>query len=1136
MSAAGTESPASDAGANGASSAAPGIVGIGASAGGLQAFVRLLQPLAPDTGLAYVLVQHLARDHESLLPELLGRATSIPVVQASDGMRIAPNHVYVIPPDVTMTVTDGHLKLETRSTERGLHLPIDAFLQSVAEVHGAGAIAVILSGAGSDGSRGVEAIKELGGIVFAQDSGSASHPSMPEAAVATGCVDFVLTPEKIAGQLAKIGKYVAQSGDLAVSVDGAAQVDELAAILKLLLRRTGVDFAQYRRATVQRRILRRMLATKKEKRADYLTLVRNDPSELDLLYRDLLIGVTSFFRDPEAFEELRTKAFPELARSRRRDAPIRVWVAGCSGGEEAYSLAIALLEYLEEAQIDAPIQLFGTDLSEAAVGRARAGVYPESIAKQVSPERLRRFFVHDRDGYAIAKSVRDLCIFSRQNITRDPPFSHLDLISCRNVLIYLEPATQRKVLSIFHYALEPHGMLLLGTAESPGTASELFEPISKRHKIYRRRDRLHGRRELEFVNYQASDLTPASAAVPRKVTVPPRPTAADVREAEIDRALVNHFGGHAVVVDEDFVVTTFRGDTSPFLAHASGSASLDVIRLARPELAMPLRVALRRAAAEHGFAREKHVSTTKEGGRQVTIEVLPMPAAAGANQSFLVLFREEPVTMPAAARQKKKAGGDKSTRGHKRAQGEAQEVESLREELASTKAYVSELVAQHAATVEELRAAGEEIQSSNEELQSTNEELETTKEEVQSTNEELTTLNEELRHRNRELGELASDLENVFASTTIPIAIVGRNFRLRRFTPATSRVMKVVPTDIGRPLGDIKLGFHLPELETLITQSVETLAVTRRLVQGDDGAYWALTIRPYRAVDRRVDGAVLVFADGAEASEERRLALEAAETARVHALRDAEALAASIAARERAEADRNAVRRQLDSAQDEERRRLSRELHDGVGQHLTALGLGLDALSNVAPPGSEVDRRAAELRALVGVLGQELHSIAVHLRPRVLDDFGLEAALSSYAKEWSKQSGIAVDIHAPAESRRLPSLVEGALYRVAQEALNNVAKHSAATHASVTVERRDGQLHVIVEDDGKGFDPKPRGRSPSSGTGLGLLGIRERLALLGGSVDIESSEGKGTTLYMRVPMSGPNGAGRNDGAPERKDG
>jgi two-component system CheB/CheR fusion protein len=1056
-----------------------------------------------------------------MLPELLGRATAIPVEQAHDGTRIRANRAYVIPPDATMSVADGHLHVVQRAKGRGLHLPIDKFLSSLAQVHGAGAIAVILSGAGSDGARGVEAIKEMGGITFAQDTESARHPNMPQAAIATGSVDFVLPPEEIANRLGQIAAHLTD-GTVAESTP-IARDEDVVAILKLLQRQTGVDFTSYRHGTVQRRILRRMLVHRKSTHREYLDLIRDNPSELGFLFEDLLIGVTSFFRDPAVFADLRATVFPELMRVRPPGAPFRVWVAGCSGGEETYSIAIALLEFLEETGSDIPVQFFGTDLSDAAVARARAGVYPESISEHVSPERLRRFFVSEHGKYRIAKVVRDLCVFSRQNLVRDPPFSHLDLISCRNVLIYFEPSLQRRVLPIFHYALEPYGMLLLGNAESPGAASDLFEPVDKRHRLYRRRDTPSRWHDVNFAQ-------PSGPTAGQRPPAPRRAAATAIAAhqpntlgQDLDHVFLAHFARQGVVVNEAFEIIHFRGDTTPFLAHRPGAASLNLLQLVRPELVAPIRLALGRAAADDRYAVERLIPFSDgDRKRHATIQVLPLPTASRGAREFVVLFEEDSPDLAPNPTSKQK--------GPPKRDAESNELESVRAELAAATTYLGEIVEQHEVTVEELRAASEELQSSNEELQSTNEELETAKEEVQSTNEELTTLNEELRHRNRELGELASDIANIFASTTVPIVIVGRDLRLRRFTPSTNRVMRVVPTDVGRPLSDIKLGFALPDLEHQITNTIQTLAVTERVVHDERGAWWSVSIRPYQTVDRRVDGAVLVFTDidtskraerrAEETSESRRQALVAAEEARVMALaRTNDALAQGLADREHAEADRNRLLRMLSSAQEEERRRLSRELHDEAGQHLTALALGLQALSAVAPPGSELDRRAEQLRTLTTTLGQELHAIAARLRPKVLDDFGLEAALSSYAEEWSKQTGIAIDVHADRDARRLPTAVESAAYRVFQEALTNVAKHSRATRASVVAERRGGFLHVIVEDDGKGFDPHRVGHE-ANGTRLGLLGIRERVALLGGSLEIESKEGGGTTLFVRIPFDG----------------
>lgn len=1102
-------------------SESPPIVGIGASAGGLEAFTRLLGHLSSDTGLAFVLVQHLAPDHESLLPELLARTSSIPVMAAQDGIRVEADRAYVIPPNTSMTLTDGHLRLAAREKTRSPHLPIDLFFSSLADVHGPGAVGIILSGAGSDGARGIEAIKESGGITFAQNAESAAHPSMPMAAIATNCVDFVLPPEAIADRLGQLGRHFAlhrRAGS-----GGGSEDDTLRPILELVERQTGVDFTTYRRGTIQRRILRRMLLHRHGARAEYLAQLRAEPAEIDLLYEDLLIGVTSFFRDPAVFAELRERALPEMMRARPRDTPFRVWVAGCSGGEEAYSLAIALLEFFAETERRPQLQIFATDLSESAVARARAGVYPNSIALHVSPERLEQFFNPVADGYRIAKSVRDLCIFSRQNIVRDPPFSHMDLVSCRNVLIYMEPELQRRVFPIFHYALEPHGLLLLGSAESPGTSSEYFEPFSKPHKLFRKRLGVTRPLGFDFATPAIASRGVARFPIGRRAISPvPVPQGANDLTAAIDHVVGARFADTCVVVNDDFEIVHFRGDTSSFLAHATGTASLDLLRLARPELIPGIRSALTRAAETSAPVREQHLALAINGpSRHVTIDVLPLQHSLVGGNVFVVLFNLEAESVDAAS----ESSSEKTRRP-----ADQTALESLREELASTKRYLREVIEQHESTVEELRAAGEEIQSSNEELQSTNEELETTKEEIQSTNEELTTLNEELQHRNRDLGEMASDLANVFASTTIPIAIIGADRRLRRFTPATSRVMKVIASDVGRPLGDVKLRFAFTDLERIVDAAIDTLVVTQRTVEDDDGVWWSLTVRPYQTVDRRVDGAVLVFSDvdastrseakAQATSEDRKKQLEVSEHARIAALAKAnDALETAMEERERGEAERNTLLRQLDLGQEEERRRLSRELHDEVGQHLAALALGLQELSDLSPPGSEIDLRAAKLRALSATLGRELHAIAVRLRPKALDDFGLEAALSSYAAEWARQHGIAIDVHAVSDAERLPPAVESAIYRIVQEAMTNIARHSHATRASVLVERRDRQVHTIVEDNGRGFDTTAASLASNNDRRLGLLGIRERAALLGGSMLVESRPGAGTTVFVRLPLA-----------------
>jgi two-component system, chemotaxis family, CheB/CheR fusion protein len=873
-------------------------VGIGASAGGLEAFQRLIQHLPSNTGLAYVIVSHLDPAHESLLPELLARGSAIPVVQAMDGMRLNTDRAHVIPPNMTMTVAEGHLRLVARKKGRGLHLPIDALLTSLAMTQGSSAVGVILSGAGSDGMRGIQAIKEAGGITIAQDSASAHFTSMPQSAVDSGAVDFVLTPEQIANQLARLGGHLARhpedvggTGDEEVSPDESA----LRKILALLHKRTGVDFQYYRRGTLHRRILRRMLANQQETRSDYLAHLRANPAELDLLYEDLLIGVTRFFRDAEVFATLRDIGFPAIMLGHRPDSPVRIWVPGCAGGQEAYSLAIALIEFLGEDASDVPIQVFGTDLSEASIAEARAGLYPETITDQVSPERLRRFFHHEDNGYRITKAVRDLCVFSRQNVVRDPPFSHLDLVSCRNVLIYLETALQRRVLPTFHFALEPSGLLLLGNAESVGPSSELFEPLAKQHGLYRRRTTA-----VRPIDVDALGVTdpPAMRGAPRRgpvrsVSLSP---STDEIESEADRLVLAQFTPPGVVINEYMEILQFRGDTGSFLAHPPGMASLELLRLARPELVMPLQAAIRGARVSGRPSREEGIALPDgDVSRRITIDVLPFRPPSTRVQFFVVSFSAVSAgehSPPVAAAE---PGPVSAPAGPRRGRGRAgtDELTPVRQELATTKRYLQDIVEQHEATTEELRAANEEIQASNEELQSANEELETTKEEVQSTNEELTTLNEELLHRNRELSGLAGDLSNILASTTIPIVIVASDFKLRRFTPASERVMRVMVSDVGRPLGDIKLRVALPDLERQITSVIETLTVVEQEVRDDDGHWWALTIRPYQTIDHRVDGAVLVFADidaskrygdrESEISEARRQLLDVAETGRITA-------------------------------------------------------------------------------------------------------------------------------------------------------------------------------------------------------------------------------------------------------------
>ena len=830
------------------------IVGIGASAGGLEAFTQLLGALPVDTGLAFVLVQHLAPQHESMLAALLSHATKLPVHEARDGMHMVPNHIYVIPPNTNLAVLHGRLSLMPRTEGRGLHMPVDFFFRSLAADLKGRAIGVILSGTASDGTEGLRAIKAEGGLTFAQDEKSAKYDGMPHSAIAAGVVDFVLPPEGIARELARLGRHPHMALPAAAKPEEALPEgdDDLAKVFILLRAAKGVDFSFYKPTTLKRRIARRMTLQKLESLAHYVRFLRQTPHEVDALFQDLLINVTSFFREPEAFEVLKKKVFPRLLKDRPPQTPIRVWVPGCSTGEEAYSLAIALLEFLGHQGASEPMQIFATDLSERAIEKARAGVYPGGIAADVSAARLRRFFAKHDGGFQISKAVRDLCVFARQDVTTDPPFSRLDLISCRNLLIYLGPVLQKRVMPTFHYALNPGGMLLLGGSESVGGFADLFTLADSRHKLYLRKPAAH-RMAFEL----PLPGRPEAAAEPGRPAVPAVAGGFDYQK-EADRIVLGRYTPPGVVVNEDLDILQFRGQTGHYLEPAAGAASMNLLKMAREGLLLELRAALSDAKRHHAPARRPGVQVKSNGGfREVTVEVIPLRSGpAGRAGCYLVLF-EEPA--PAAA---PPAPGTKSAKGPRATPASPGKLlTQLQQELTATKEYLQSIIGDHERTNEELQSANEEILSSNEELQSTNEELETAKEEMQSTNEELTTVNDELNTRNVEVGQVNNDLVNLLNSVQIPIVILDGELRIRRFTPRAERVLNLIPTDVGRPLSDLRPNIIVPEFERLIAEVMDSLTPKEVEVQDHEGRWHLLRIRPYKTHENKIDGVILALVD-----------------------------------------------------------------------------------------------------------------------------------------------------------------------------------------------------------------------------------------------------------------------------------
>ena len=825
------------------------IVGIGASAGGLEAFSQLLRELPTDTGMAFVLIQHLDPKHESQLSDVLSRTTAMPVITVTDRQRVEPDHVYVIPPNADMTIGGGVFSLTVRATA-DRHMAIDHFFHSLALELEDSAIGVVLSGTGSDGTHGLRAIKAQGGITFVQDERSAKHPGMPQSARAFA--DLVLPPAAIARELARMSGHAYVNHALPSAAAGPGQPDDgadVSAVLRVLRTATGVDFAHYKPATLRRRIARRMLLQKTDDLRTYVRHLRETPNEAQALHDDILIQVTEFFRDPQGFEALKRSVFPSLVKERAADAPIRIWVPGCATGEEAYSIVICLLEYLGEQGRTLPIQMFATDLSASAVTRARGGRFPASIENEVLADRLRRFFVKTDGGYQISKVIRDSCVFAQQDVTRDPPFSKLDLISCSNVLIYLGPTLQERVIPVLHYALKPTGFLKLGPSESVGRFTNLFSPVNKKHKIY-------ARKQVPSAHLGFGPTAGERVAAPASGQQQEAPWSAAAIETEADRLILKRYAPAGVVVNANMEIVQFRGKTGPYLEATPGAASLDLFKMAREGLLSALRQAVHRVVKSGGLVKAEGLRVTTNGViREVSLEVIPIGPAEGVKgRHHLILFFEKHArgAPPVPARER---GSRSKTAGERRAALLAQELAAARQHLQA----ISE---EHEAAMEELRAATEEAQSSNEELQSTNEELETSKEELQATNEELTTVNDELNNRNLELGQLSNDLGNLLTGTHVPIIMVGADLRVRRMTPVTERILNIAPADIGRPIGDLRLSVvEVPELESLLREVIETLTVQEREVEARDGRWYSVRVRPYRTADNKIDGAVISLVD-----------------------------------------------------------------------------------------------------------------------------------------------------------------------------------------------------------------------------------------------------------------------------------
>jgi two-component system, chemotaxis family, CheB/CheR fusion protein len=756
------------------------VVGIGGSAGGLEAFSKLLENLPSDAGMAYVYIQHLSPSHKSFLAEIIQRKTRMKVHKVRDKMVLEKDHLYVIPANHYVTITDGRLNLKKQNKGDLLH-SIDHFLNSLAPVYQQNAVGILLSGTGTDGTQGLMSIKAEGGITFAQDE-SAHYQGMPHHAVEMGYVDFVMPPEKIAKELALLIRH--PSALTTQNEYFSENKDELHKIHMIMHTKRGVDFSHYKQNTIYRRVLRRMVLNRLKHLHEYASLLRENKNEVDALYQDLLITVTNFFREPLMYKALTEKILPALIRNRKQNDPIRIWIPGCATGEEAVSFAICILEYLGDRVFTTPIQIFATDLNQKAIDRARSGLYSKGALQNVSAARRRRFFMR-RDGkYQVVKSIRDMCIFASHNLLKDPPFSKIDIISCQNVLIYLESSAQNKIMRAFHYALKPTGLLLLGKSETIGSATDLFEQVNKQYKVYARKQ-VSVPPQLDFI---VRNYSMAHPAADEHGIGAPKTTA---KEPDLDREtekLLSRYVPPSVLINKDLEIVRFRGPTSRFLQPASGKASLHLLKMVKDEIAFDLRSVLHRAKKEgHAIKKEGILLGTNGNTQEISIEVSPIKNA-GQDNFYLIVFNETAVTAPSKTHPHGKSKPvSKDLAGKK--------VESLEAQLKEAKDTIRIMTEDFEATWEELQSTNEEILSSNEELQSINEELETSKEELQSTNEELTTISEELQIRNSELKEAAEYTRAIVETMHESLLMLNGDLRVKTANKGYYQMFKALPEE-----------------------------------------------------------------------------------------------------------------------------------------------------------------------------------------------------------------------------------------------------------------------------------------------------------------------------------------------------
>jgi two-component system CheB/CheR fusion protein len=1199
------------------------VVGLGASAGGITALQQFFTRVDPSVDAAYVVILHLSPDHDSRLAEVVQAVTPMPVTQVTEQVQIQTRHIYVISPKSSLAAEGNTLTVSPMTRFEQRRSPVDIFFRALADAHGPRAICIVLSGTGPNGSLGLKRVKEHGGMSIVQDPAEAEHDDMPNNAIGTGLVDYVLPIAAMAERIAIYARHITTpSAEVEALAKASTASDQLREILAILRARTGQDFSNYKPATVQRRIARRMAILGVLTLAEYARAMRDQADEPAALMNELLISVTNFFRDPDAFQVLERRVLPRIFERKGSGDHVRVWVAGCATGEEVYSIAMLLAE--AAATVDAPaIQIFGTDLDQHAIATARDGFYLTADVADISEERCNRFFQKEANGYRVRRELREMILFADHNLIKDPPFSHLDLISCRNLLIYLNRSIQDRVLETFHFALRPGGYLFLGASETAESTSDLFATVDKDARIFESRSAV-SRLSLPLIQH---GLLTAQERIPRTPITRPVDR---IFPADLHQRLLEQYAPPSIVVSDDHTVVHISDSGGEFLAITGGEPSRDLLKLVRPELRADLRTALHQAAQQRTSVAVAGVRLTDQ--RTVTITVRPVLREDDPPRGFfLVLFEQQHGAVDHPPVAVTSASGEPLSR-------------QLEDELARVKAQLRTTIEQYETHVEEAKASNEELQAMNEELRSSAEELETSKEELQSVNEELTTVNQELKIKIEELGLTNNDFQNLINSSNLATIFLDRALRVKMSTPGAREIFNLRPSDIGRPLSDLTSRLVYPGLHDDVRQVVERLQTIEREVGARGGRWYTMRVFPYRTVDDRIDGVVITFQDVTERrlqaesirhSEERlrllidgavdyaiftmtldgivdswnvgaermfgytsaeiigssceilftpedraagmpaleigRAVLEGrADDERWHLRKDGSRLycsgvtsrmggdppkglakiARDLTTRQQAEraveeahatlddrveqrtsalaaevlqhvaAEQHVTRllRKLVTSQEDQCARIARDLHDHLGQQLTALRLTLERHRGRCSSTSnddDIGRAIAQTRSI----DSEVDFLAWELRPAVLDDLGLAAALPRYVQEWSQHYGIAAECQVTTTARDgLPREAEVTFYRIAQEALNNVLKHAHASQVDVLLERRDNLVTLTIEDNGVGFDLEG---SDTADRGLGLAGMRERAALVGATLDIESVPTQGTTIFIRCPSRHP---------------